>query len=204
MIRLAVAAEGQTEAEFTKEILAEHLRPRNVEPTPVVMGGNVSIQRLAEAIAKLRRTHDAVTSLVDFYGFRGKGSTTVCALEEAVRQQVQSLVKGKWDDRRVIPYVQKYEFEALLFTAPEEFAKMDVPTDAVRSLKAVRAKFEPEDINDAAATAPSKRILQVVPSYSKVVDGPIVAAEIGLEKIRSACPRFHAWLARLEALGTMW
>ena len=56
MIRLAVVVEGQTEVEFVSEVLADHLRPRNVEPTPVAMDGNVSIQRLAECKARLYGT----------------------------------------------------------------------------------------------------------------------------------------------------
>ena len=203
LIRLAVVAEGETEMEFTKEILAGHLRPRNVEPTPVKMGGNVSIQRLAEEMTRLYWTHDAVTSLVDFYGFKQKGSATADGLETEVRDQVRKNIRGDWDARKVLPYVQRHEFEALLFADVDSFLYIGIDQEGVGQLQGVRSQFEtPEDINDDRDTAPSKRILQVVPSYDKVVQGTIVAAEVGLEKICSACPRFRAWLARLEALGT--
>ena len=189
--------------EFTKEILAGHLRPRNVEPTPVNMGGNVSIQRLAEEMTRLYWTHDAVTSLVDFYGFKQKGSATADGLETEVRDQVRKNIRGDWDARKVLPYVQRHEFEALLFADVDSFLYIGIDQEGVGQLQGVRSQFEtPEDINDDRDTAPSKRILQVVPSYDKVVQGTIVAAEVGLEKICSACPRFGAWLARLEALGT--
>ena len=189
--------------EFTKEILAGHLRPRNVEPTPVKMGGNVSIQRLAEEMTRLYWTHDAVTSLVDFYGFKQKGSATADGLETEVRDQVRKNIRGDWDARKVLPYVQRHEFEALLFADVDSFLYIGIDQEGVGQLQGVRSQFEtPEDINDDRDTAPSKRILQVVPSYDKVVQGTIIAAEVGLEKICSACPRFRAWLARLEALGT--
>lgn len=192
--------------EFTKEILAGHLRPRNVEPTPVKMGGNVSIQRLAEEMTRLYWTHDAVTSLVDFYGFKQKGSATADGLETEVRDQVRKnirRVRRDWDARKVLPYVQRHEFEALLFADVDSFLYIGIDQEGVGQLQDVRSQFEtPEDINDDRDTAPSKRILQVVPSYDKVVQGTIIAAEVGLEKICSACPRFRAWLARLEALGT--
>ena len=189
--------------EFTKEILAGHLRPRNVEPTPVKMGGNVSIQRLAEEMTRLYWTHDAVTSLVDFYGFKQKGSATADGLETEVRDQVRKNIRGDWDARKMLPYVQRHEFEALLFADVDSFLYIGIDQEGVGQLQGVRSQFEtPEDINDDRDTAPSKRILQVVPSYDKVVQGTIVAAEVGLEKICSACPRFRAWLARLEALGT--
>ena len=80
MIRLAVSVEGQTEETFVKSVLAPQLRPSGVEPTPILLGnargsgdggGNVSIDRLTADMARLYWTHDAVTSLVDFYGFHG-------------------------------------------------------------------------------------------------------------------------------------
>ena len=202
MIRLAIVAEGQTEAEFTKGVLAKHLRPLNVEPTPVAMRGNVSVQRVAQYMADLYRSHNAVTSLVDFYGFKRKGNASADELETKIRDQVHKVVRRGWDERNVLPYVQRHEFEALLFTDVAAFSSIDVDEEAMGRLQAVRSQFAtPEDINDHRDSAPSKRISQVVP-YNKAAEGPVVAAEIGLEKMRSACPRFGAWLTRLEALGS--
>jgi hypothetical protein len=61
----------------------------------------------------------------------------------------------------------------------------------------------PELVNDDAATAPSKRLLAVYPTYQKTLDGPAVAESIGLAKMRAACPHFDAWLAWLESLGPL-
>ena len=79
MIRLAISVEGKTEEEFVKVVLAEHLRAKGVEPQPVLIGtgGNVTVQRLTSDMAKLYWSFDAVTSLVDFYGFRGKADRSV-------------------------------------------------------------------------------------------------------------------------------
>ena len=202
MIRLGVVAEGDTEREFVRSVLADHLRRRNVEPTPIMMGGNVSVQRLAWHMAKLYHDHNAVTSLVDFYGFRYKGSATIDALEECVGRQVRSRIHSGWDERKVIPYVQKHEFEALLFACPQAFAEIDVPPEGVKQLAAIRSSFAPEDIDDDPETAPSKRIAAIVPGYNKVVGGAVVALAVGLPAMRAACPRFCAWLTRLEALGS--
>ena len=128
MIRLAVSVEGQTEEEFVKASLAPHLRQNNVYATPVVIGraksrvkggGNVSIDRLANEMSQLRKSFDAVTSLVDFYGFRGKGSKSGNDLEQAVRNRI-----SQFDDRSVLPYVQLHEFEGLLFSDVEAFGRI--------------------------------------------------------------------------------
>ena len=70
MIRLAIALEGRTEEEFVNEVLAARLRISGVEPYPIPLDGNVTVERLASDMAGLYWNFDFVTSLVDFYGFR--------------------------------------------------------------------------------------------------------------------------------------
>ena len=153
-------------------------------------------------MSELYRSFDAVTSLVDFYGFERKVDATVEELEAKILGRVREKIGSGWDERKVLPYVQRHEFEALLFADVAAFLCIDVDEEGIGRLQRIRSRFDtPEDINDDHDTAPSKRISQIV-QYSKVADAPVVAAEIGLAKMRSACPRFGAWLARLEALGT--
>ena len=76
------------------------------------------------------------------------------------------------------------------------------PHDCATHLLAVRLGFAtPEDINDHALTAPSKRIANAIPRYRKVLHGPILADALGLETIRAECARFNTWMTRLESLG---
>ena len=109
-----------------------------------------------------------------------------------------------WDQSRVFPYIQRYEFESLLFSNVSAFADtLNAPQESVASLARIRARFPtPEDINDNPATAPSKRIAGLIPGYNKKVNGPDLAEAIGLDVIRAECCRFNAWLERLESLGT--
>ena len=202
MIRLAISVEGETELEFVKSVLVDHLRMKEVETTPIVLdrGGNVRVAPLAKEMVRLRQSFDAVTSLVDFYGFRGKGSRTVEELEKLLYQKVRPKTSGP---KSVIPYVQKHEFEGLLFsdvTAFEDVVR--ISNRSIGRLKKIRSQFPtPEDINDNPATAPSRRIAGAIPNYRKRLHGPLVAKKIGLEKIRVECPRFDEWVTRLEALG---
>ena len=205
MTRVAISVEGQTEEEFVKSVLAPALESAGVYPQPILLGsgGDVTVEKLASDMSKFVWSFDFVTSLVDFYGFRGKGSDTREDLETRIKQAVIAKTNRALDDSRIFPYVQQYEFEALLFSDARAFSILPYATnDIVDALFSIRSRFHsPEEINDSPDSAPSKRIKNLIPRYGKVVAGSLVADEIGLEKIRAECPRFHAWMTRLEALG---
>jgi hypothetical protein len=60
---------------------------------------------------------------------------------------------------------------------------MTLPDQAKR-VAAIRAQFKtPEDINEGPATAPSKRILALFPGYRKVLKGPSICEEIGVQQL---------------------
>jgi hypothetical protein len=95
-----------------------------------------------------------------------------------------------------------HEFEALLFSDPQRFAQGIERRDLAAEFLAIREEFEsPEDINDSADTAPSKRIMKLLPRYQKPLFGPLAVMEIGLSVIRKECHHFNNWLERLESLG---
>lgn len=70
----------------------------------------------------------------------------------------------------------------------------------LKPLYQIAQQIEPENINDNPQTAPSKRILNALPEYDKVIHGTSIATEIGLSTIRQSCPHFDAWLVKLEQL----
>lgn len=145
----------------------------------------------------LSGSFDAVTSLVDFYGFRSKGRKLPDDLVRAIRNRL-----SQSDQRSVLPYVQLHEFEGLLFSKVAAFGRI-LPDAPITELKLIRSEFgTPEDINEHPEAAPSKRIETLIPHYRKTLHGLLLALEIGLETIRSECPRFDDWLGRLEALGS--
>ena len=166
-------------------------------------GGNVTVERLTSDMALLYRSHDVVTSLVDFYGFQRKGDRTVEELETYLCGKIGEKIGRGWDETRLFPYVQRHEFEGLLFSDVGIFAsQIDFPNECVGTLQTVRGQFEtPEDINDNPETAPSKRIAGAIPRYNKRLHGPLLAKEISLEIIRDECPRFNDWMTRLESLN---
>ena len=212
MIRLAITVEGGTEEGFVKDVLASDLSRKGIYAFPILLGrsarrvrvgGNVTIARLAADMVSNYHRFDFVTSLVDFYGFRDKGTRSVGELEQAITQEVEERIQRNWDERKVISYVQQHEFEGLLFSQVNGF--LNVPgadQSTLQDLEGVRVQFpSPEDINDNPNTAPSKRIMQVLPDYVKTIDGPQIAQAIGLATIRQECPRFDSWVTRLESLS---
>ena len=132
MTRLAIVVEGETEEEFINNLLTPHLYMHEVSATPHSIGGNVTVERLASEMARYLWSYDQVTSLVDFYGFRNKGDASREDLQRRIFQQVDAQIGVSWDQSRVLPYVQQYEFEALLFSgrcglqqAAERSARLD-------------------------------------------------------------------------------
>lgn len=206
MTRLAIIVEGPTETAFVNNVLSPHLSEREVYPYPKALDGNVSVERLAAGMVELLHSHDRVTSLVDFYGFKRRRAASPDDLQNQINDAVRRLMRPNRDLAHAFSYVQQYEFEALLFSEVGAFAnlprRLAVSAAQVAELRAIRSQFPtPEHINDRPDTAPSKRIANVIPRYDKRADGYLVAEQIGLSAIRAACPRFGVWLTRLESLG---
>ena len=194
-VRVAVSVEGPTEREFVKNVLRPHLNARAVYLSPVPLDGNVSLDKAERDLRRLLHNHDAVTTLYDFYGFRRRDALTVDELEQALAERIGN-------PANFIPYIQLHEFEALIFAGPDEAAKvLGIPALAAELHRIVEDCGAPERINDGYDTCPSRRLKRLRPSYDKVLHGHLIVERIGLARVRDACPRFGAWLSRLEALA---
>jgi Domain of unknown function (DUF4276) len=165
-----------------------------------------------------RRKQDAfVTTMIDLYALPRDfpGKTThhrdpdnptpyVEALEEAFRNDITEAFGNDIAHSRFIPYLQLHEYETMLFADLEAFRiAFDDCDRAIKQLKTIAGLFPSiEHIDDGPTTAPSKRIINVIPGYEdrKASAGPDIAEFIGLAAIRDKCPHFDHWLARLEGL----
>ncbi len=220
MIRVHVICEGQTEEMFVHQILARELASMGIILTPSIIGkpghkgGNVKFQRLLTDVRNrlLGDSASYCTTFFDFYGlpsdFPGKQQALAASTaREKSTCVVDSLstsliaILGAEPVRRFLPYVQMYEFEALLFSDPHLLATSIRKPDIASSIQAIRSQFaSPEDINDSPLTAPSKRLLRVHPAYDKPVSGIVAAMSMGLETIRRECVLFNEWVTQLEQL----
>ena len=204
MTRVAISVEGPTEEAFVKRLLRDYLAEKGIFVQPFLLGGRITVLRVASDMARLLWKYNFVTSLVDFYGFRDRGEKTIEELKRDIFDEVvKKIRRSNLDQRRIFPYIQRYEFEGLLFSDVESFRPiLEVDEECLEKFGQVRQQFEtPEHINDNPTTAPSKRIEALIPTYNKVLHGPLVANETGLDRIRNECPRFNEWLSRLESLA---
>jgi hypothetical protein len=223
MIRLHIIAEGQTEEEFVKSILTEHLGDFDISTdvhcittkrteTQVYRGGAVSYEQIKKDIIlwlKQDRNSDArFTTMLDLYALPNDFPQFDEARNKSDPyqkvEQLENALSNDINDSRFIPYIQLHEFEALILSEPSKFAERFPDYESgVEQLLNICANLEsPELINDGANTAPSKQIIKFIPVYkgSKPSAGPLIAKKIGLQRIRERCPHFNQWLTQLETL----
>ena len=109
------------------------------------------------------------------------------------------------NNSRFIPYVQLHEFEGLLFSnidVIDEVLRPYQDRSQLDKLRDIRSQFAtPENINDGAETAPSKRLLNLYTFYNKDVFGSRIANRIGIDNIRNECKHFNEWLVTLIGLS---
>ncbi len=140
MTRLNVLVEGETEETFVQEILAPHLADNGIYVSGIQLvpntaransrrfkGGVVRYHPVRDALVRWMRQEDKddarFTTVLDFYklpedfpGMRNaRASASPDDLEAALADDVADEARG-----RFIPYLQQYEFEALVLadTAP--------------------------------------------------------------------------------------
>ena len=220
---LMVHVEGQTEERFVNMVLAPHLYSVGYTRVSARLLGN-SRQRIRRGGIKLwglvrkeilKHLSDdptsLVTTMVDYYGLpttwpgrdlvEGRNTLTERAesVERGIWEDVASSLGGGFDRRRFIPYVVMHEFEGLLFSDPDRFARGIGRQDLASQFHAIRAGFQtPEEINDSPDTAPPKRVVNLYKGYQKPLMGVQAVEEIGLDAIRKECPLFNKWVETLE------
>lgn len=226
MPRLLVHVEGQTEESFVNEVLAPNLFARGFVSVSARIVGNARLRQhrggikpwidvKRDIVRHLKEDGACIsTTMVDYYAlpqgansawpgridanalaFPYKGS----AVETGMLADVCNDLDVSPDRCRFVPFILMHEFEALLFSDCMAFAEGIGQAGLAPGLQAIRNAFEtPEHINDSPMTAPSKRVEALFPGYEKPLYGTLAALEIGIDKIRGACPRFDDWMARLE------
>ncbi|MFA5514998.1 MAG: DUF4276 family protein [Desulfuromonadales bacterium] len=220
-LRLYITTEGQSERKFAEEVLSPHLAAFDIDVrTRVVLtnrkmgkrGGILDFDKIRGDLLRLmredRQPEARFTTMIDLYALpaefpgwpearrKNQPAERVAALEAAFQAEM--------GDRRFLPYIQLHEFEALHYCDLSQLQRRIAATEkGFAALAAEVRGMEPEEIDEGATTAPSKRIINHIPIYErlKVRVGAPAAAAIGLPALRARCPHFNAWISRLERLS---
>ena len=228
MTRLLVQVEGPTEENFVNYILGPHLYGLGFHAVSArTMGnarqrdrrGGVTSWETArrEIITHLKKDQGLiVTTMVDYYGLPDSGPKAwpgragagnhpieqrADSVEHALLTDVTNQLGVGFNPARFVPYLSMHEFEALLFSDCSRFARGIDRPELEGDFQQIRDKFDtPEQINDSPRTAPSKRLLKLMPTYQKPLMGIDGLREISIDLVREGCPHFHQWLCTLESL----
>lgn len=216
MKRLYFIVEGQTEKEFIHKSVRKHLNNFGIFDISVMMiqtskgnkGGFVNYQHLKNDILKILKSEKniIVTTFVDYFKIPNSTPNFDKILNISdTNQKISILEKGIFDDindNRLLPYIQKHEFESLLFSNEIGFFNWFENQNVIDELSSIIKEYDnPEDINSRQEFAPSKRIIKILSNfgekYDKVAEGNLIAEEIGIDVILQKCPRFNQWLMNL-------
>lgn len=212
MKRLIIIVEGQTEEEFVNQVLAPYFRTKGVHSVvPIKIatsstskGGFVNYQHLKNDILKrIRETDVIISTFVDYFRIPTSiPNYAVCQRPGNVNDRIACLERAIATDinfPNFIPYIQKHEFEALLFSSSVGFENL-YDDDVISETSSVIAEYQnPEEINSRPEFAPSKRLISIMGSYEKVFEGNMIALEVGINTMLEKCPRFRNWIEKLIA-----
>lgn len=212
MKRIVFIVEGDTEIIFIQKCVMPYLygkgfsNPMHAQKMLTnrkmnKKGGNVGFEYLKNEIARVAATKNVlITTFLDFFrlptDFPGYtiDSHKISEIEQAVKENISEIM----DTTCFLPYIQRHEIESLMYTSMDGF---DIVVDDDVSLKKLQRIIDqypnPEDINGGAETAPSKRLLNIFP-YEKTADAELILEVLEVEDIRAKCPRFDAWMEKLE------
>ncbi len=205
-----IYCEGQSEESFVNELLYPYLLGMNIFAMPIIAstkrtankkyrGGIVGYEKSKSELLRICKghKHELVTTLIDYYALPAEtpGMKLAAGCGEMHVRDIEAAVNEDIGEPNLRFHLQLHEFEALLFSEPQAFGAITESEEVLAKIRRVRDAFPtPEDINNSPATAPSKRILRLIPGYKKVLDGSSVARAAGIDVMLRECPHFDGWV----------
>lgn len=211
MPRLVFIVEGSAELNFINRHLVEYLSQRHpgvwMHAQKITTnrrlnkkGGNVSYALFQNELQRTAAQGNVlITTMLDFFrlpnDFPGYSTDvrTIDVMENSIRIDCSAIIAPQYFS----PYIQKHEFEALLFANLKGFETILNDREMEQVIKIVKDCGSPEDINGGAETAPSKRLASIF-DYKKVADSILVMSDVSIDRLRSSCSRFDEWVSRLD------
>lgn len=212
MKRIVFIVEGDTEISFIQKCVIPYLynrgfvNPMNAQKIVTNRrlnrkGGNVGFEYLKNEICRVAASGNVlITTFLDFFRLPTDfpefsiDSHTIPNIEKAIKEKMASVL----DVSILLPYIQRHEIEALMFSGMEGVEIVVDDEDILKTLQSIIEQYpNPEDINSGRETAPSKRLLNLFP-YEKTADGEMILEALSIDLIRDKCPRFNEWMMKLE------
>ena len=216
MTRLvALVVEGQTEEAFVTRVLQPHIGFDAATLMPIVVhtsraangtafrGGGSWKHYERQIRGLLAQPHwSCVTTLIDFYGYPSDAPACSCTgshtQPDCVAGRERGIRQSLPYDARFEPFVALHEFETLVIAAAAQSAEVLCEATLPARFQQLINSFDgnAELINDGPLTAPSKRVLTMIPDYRKVRDG-VSILEGELAGALLLTPRFASWVDRI-------
>lgn len=218
--RMVILVEGDSELAFIKRMLIPQLYARSeakgisgwsIETCKIISnrklqkkGGNINYEYLYNDIERFTSQGCSVlTTFLDFFrlpndfpGYTINGNQ-IHLVESAMKHDLKEKIPHL---PCFVPYIQKYEFEALLFSNMNGFNYLIDDAKILEALNKITEQYtNPEDINGGQDTAPSKRLMALF-NYNKTADSIEMLKKIGFDTIYARCPRFSNWFDCLCSL----
>lgn len=220
-----IVVEGNSEEAFVKDVMVPHFAPLNIYlsarrirtgwdrmNSKPAKGGLLKYSKFKNDVLRWiesdrDRLNTFYTSFVDLYAFpKDKESpytNQIQGINDPYKkiEELEAAIAQEIDHPKFIPYIQLHEFETFILADPDRMITMYPDAQrGIRKLKDEVGDRNPEEINESYHTAPSKRIIKYFPDYEgqKAQVGPLVAEEIGMERLRNRCLHFNEWITKLE------
>lgn len=154
----------------------------------------------AKRLLSSKKSDFVVSTFVDFFRIpevpqKERWEKKATHIEQV--EEMEQCIAEDINDSRFIPYIQLHEFEALLFSSNKGFESFFSEDNAKDTQQIINTFNNPENINTTPTGAPSKRLLAIKDDYDKVIEGNLIALEVGINDILTKCPRFRAWIEKL-------
>jgi hypothetical protein len=216
-VNLFVVVEGDSEERFVNGTLRGHLLHLNPVAIKVktgkrpdgkaARGGGSDWTKYASDIRSCLKSpgNRVVTTMIDVYRLPancpGRGKIAGGSMPPTRIDAIEAAIAKAINDHRFIPFVLRHEFETLVLASLAKLESL-LPASLRPRLASLRAAVgnAPEDINCGPDTAPSKRLARSGIGFSKAALGVDAVHSAGIAHLKSACPRFRAWVNRLETL----
>lgn len=219
-VYLNILAEGQAERTFAQDTLAPYFEPIGIKIDSRCVitsrkkhkkGGIISYEQakndLIRWIAEEKKRQPFFTTMFDLYAL----PKDFPKFEESLKindpynrvEFLESAFATDINHSKFIPYIQLHEFEALLLANPELLLLEYIDAKKqVEKLKEIVAKYDnnPEKVNTGNTTAPSKRIIELIPRYkgNKVSVGSVLAGIEGIDIQQERCKHFSDWINKIK------